>query len=111
MRRVREGGGRIGYLHGFTIDGDGNLWTTDVNDKTTVLGMAAKNADGVQTGQEALKISPTTGEVPMTLGKGGRDGRWPRHIRPSAGRCRSTQCARGGRFTLSLFTKLHSDNI
>src|SRR5262250_3762136 len=32
------GVGLFAYPHGFTIDGDGNLWTTDVNDQATVLG-------------------------------------------------------------------------
>src|SRR6266852_5894299 len=29
------GGGLFAYPHGFTIDGNGNLWTTDVNDAET----------------------------------------------------------------------------
>jgi hypothetical protein len=38
-----------------------------MNDAPTVLGMSAKNADGVVMGQEVLKLSP----VLMTLGKDG----------------------------------------
>jgi hypothetical protein len=64
------GVGLFAYPHGFTIDGDGNLWTTDVNDQATVLGMSAKNSSGVVMGQEVLKLSPE-GKVLMTLGKEG----------------------------------------
>jgi streptogramin lyase len=70
------GAGRFAYPHGFTIDNDGNLWVSDVNDKATVLGMSAKNADGVVMGQEVLKLSPT-GQVLMTLGKEGVAGNGP----------------------------------
>jgi hypothetical protein len=52
------GAGMFAYPHGFTLDADGNLWTTDVNDHDTVLGMSAKNADGVVMGHEVLKLSP-----------------------------------------------------
>jgi hypothetical protein len=68
------GTGLFVYPHGFTIDGDGNLWTTDVNDKATVLGMSAKNAAGVVMGQEVLKLDPTSGKVLMTLGTEGVTG-------------------------------------
>ena len=54
----------------------GNLWTTDVNDEATVLGMSAKNADGVVRGQEVLKLSPA-GKVLMTIGKEGVSGNGP----------------------------------
>jgi DNA-binding beta-propeller fold protein YncE len=64
------GVGLFAYPHGFTIDADGNLWASDVNDKATVLGMSAKNADGVVMGQEVLKLSPE-GKILMTLGKEG----------------------------------------
>jgi sugar lactone lactonase YvrE len=70
------GAGLFAYPHGFTIDGDGNLWTSDVNDKATVLGMSAKNADGVVMGQEVLKLSPT-GKILMMLGKEGVAGDGP----------------------------------
>jgi len=70
------GAGLFAYPHGFTIDGDGNLWTTDVNDKETVLGMSARNADGVVMGQEVLKLNPT-GKILMTLGKEGVAGNGP----------------------------------
>ena len=61
---------------GFTIDGYGNLWVSDVNDEATVLGMSAKNVEGVIRGQEVLKLSPS-GKVLMTLGKEGVSGNGP----------------------------------
>jgi DNA-binding beta-propeller fold protein YncE len=64
------GVGLFAYPHAFTIDGDGNLWTSDVNDHATVLGMSAKNADGVVMGQEVLKLSPD-GRILMMLGRQG----------------------------------------
>ena len=70
------GAGLYAYPHGFTVDGQGNLWTTDVNDEATVLGMPAKNAAGVLMGQEVLKLSPE-GRVLMTLGKEGVSGNGP----------------------------------
>ena len=41
------GVGLFAYNHGFTIDREGNLWVTDVNDQETILGMSARNAEGV----------------------------------------------------------------
>ena len=70
------GVGLFAYPHGFTIDRDGNLWTSDVNDEATVLGMSAKNAAGVLRGQEVLKLSPD-GKILMTLGKEGVSGNGP----------------------------------
>jgi len=70
------GAGLFAYPHAFTIDGDGNLWTSDVNDQPEVLGMSAKNADGVVMGQEVLKLSPT-GKILLTLGKEGVAGNGP----------------------------------
>jgi len=64
------------YPHGFTVDQDGNLWVSDVNDETTVLGMSAKNAAGVVRGQEVMKLSPN-GQILMTLGKEGVSGNGP----------------------------------
>ena len=61
------GAGLFAYPHGFTLDRDGNLWATDVNDQETILGMPARNAQGVLMGQEVLKLSPQ-GRVLMTLG-------------------------------------------
>ena len=70
------GVGLFAYPHGFTIDGNGNLWATDVNDEETILGMSAKNASGVIMGQEVLKLSPE-GKVLMMLGKEGVAGTGP----------------------------------
>ena len=70
------GAGLFAYPHGFTVDGVGNLWVTDVNDQEAILGMSAKNAAGVVMGQEVLKLSPE-GKVLMTLGKEGVAGTGP----------------------------------
>ena len=70
------GAGLFAYNHGFTIDGDGNLWVTDVNDQETILGMSARNANGVIMGEEVLKLSPE-GKVLLTLGKPGVAGTGP----------------------------------
>jgi DNA-binding beta-propeller fold protein YncE len=67
------GDGLFAYPHGFTVAEDGNLWATDVNDEQQILGLPAKNKDGVVMGQEVLKISPT-GKVLMTIGKEGVSG-------------------------------------
>jgi hypothetical protein len=52
------GAGLFAYPHGFTVDREGNLWVSDVNDEAAVLGMSAKNSEGVVTGQEVMKLSP-----------------------------------------------------
>lgn len=70
------GAGLFAYPHGFTLDRDGNLWASDVNDEEIVIGMSAKNAEGVVMGQEVLKLSPE-GKVLMTLGKEGVAGTGP----------------------------------
>ena len=70
------GAGLFAYPHGFTVDQQGNLWATDVNDAEVVLGMSARNAAGVVMGQEVLKLSPN-GQVLMTLGKEGVSGNGP----------------------------------
>ena len=70
------GAGLFAYPHGFTVDDDGNLWVSDVNDSETVLGMSAKNAAGVVMGQEVLKLSPD-GKVLMMLGQEGVAGNGP----------------------------------
>jgi NHL repeat len=67
------GAGLFAYPHGFTVDEQGNLWATDVNDQAEILGLPAKNADGVQMGQEVLKLSPT-GKILMIIGKEGVSG-------------------------------------
>ena len=70
------GVGLFAHPHGFTVDKDGNIWTTDTNDDETILGMPAKNAQGVTMGQEVLKLSPA-GKVLMTIGKEGVAGMGP----------------------------------
>src|SRR5260370_13115238 len=67
------GAGMFGYPHGFTVDRDGNLWVSDVNDSDTVIGMPARNAAGVVLGQEVLKLDQN-GRVLMMLGKMGAGG-------------------------------------
>jgi len=70
------GVGLFTYPHGFTIDSDGNLWTTDVNDQEKVLGLSARNDKGVVMGQEVLKLNPD-GKILMMLGKEGVAGTGP----------------------------------
>ena len=70
------GAGLFAYPHGFTVDSEGNLWATDVNDAETILGMSARNASGVVMGEEVLELSPA-GKVLMTLGKEGVAGTGP----------------------------------
>jgi len=70
------GAGLFAYNHGFTVADDGSLWVTDVNDQEKILGMAARDADGVMIGQQVMKLSPQ-GKVLMTLGKAGVAGTGP----------------------------------
>jgi NHL repeat-containing protein len=70
------GVGLFAKPHGFTVDKDGNLWATDTNDEETILGMPAKNGQGVTMGQQVLKISPT-GKVLMAIGTAGVGGIGP----------------------------------
>jgi streptogramin lyase len=70
------GVGLFAHPHGFTVDRDGNIWTTDTNDEETIFGMPARNAQGVAMGQTALKLSPD-GKVLMTIGTAGVGGIGP----------------------------------
>jgi DNA-binding beta-propeller fold protein YncE len=70
------GAGLFAYPHGFTVDREGNLWASDVNDEATILGLSAKTPEGAIKGQEVLKLSPT-GKVLMMLGKEGVSGNGP----------------------------------
>ena len=70
------GVGLFAHPHGFTVDRDGNIWTTDTNNQDAVLGVPAKTAQGVAIGQTVLKIS-RDGKVLMTLGKPGVGGQEP----------------------------------
>lgn len=77
------GVGLFAHPHGFTVDRDGNIWTTDTNDEETILGVSARNGRGVTMGQAVLKISPA-GKVLMTIGEEGVGGRGPyRFDRPT----------------------------
>lgn len=80
------GAGLFAYPHGFTIDGEGNLWTSDVNDEATVLGMPALNADGEVMGEEVLKLAGRQGLEDAW--HGGRGGNRCRYLRPANRRCR-----------------------
>jgi DNA-binding beta-propeller fold protein YncE len=64
------GSGLFAYNHGFTIDPEGNLWVTDVNDQETILGMSTRSAQGALIGQQVMKLSPQ-GKILLTLGKPG----------------------------------------
>ncbi len=70
------GAGLFAYPHGFTIDNDGNLWASDVNDEATVLGMPATTPDGVDLGEEVVKMAPD-GMVLKVLGMEGVSGTGP----------------------------------
>ena len=91
------GVGLFAHPHGFTVDKDGNIWATDTNDEETILGMPAKNAQGVTMGQQVLKISPA-GKVLMTIGTPGVSGNGPYHVRPADGsvHCGQRRHLRGG---------------
>ena len=70
------GGGMFAFPHGFTIDAQGNIWASDANADATVLGMSAKDKNGVVRGHQVFKFSPT-GKILMTLGKEGVRGGAP----------------------------------
>jgi DNA-binding beta-propeller fold protein YncE len=64
------GAGLFAYPHAFTMDGDGNIYTSDVNDEEAILGVSARDKDGAVRGQEVLKLDKS-GKVLMMLGKMG----------------------------------------
>jgi DNA-binding beta-propeller fold protein YncE len=70
------GGGMFAFPHGFTVDGEGNVWASDANASETVLGMSTRGSNEVMRGQQILKFSPA-GKVLMTLGKAGVGGNGP----------------------------------
>jgi DNA-binding beta-propeller fold protein YncE len=70
------GSGMFAFPHGFTIDRQGFIWASDANASETVLGMSAKDANGVVRGHQVFEISPA-GKVLMTLGKKGEAGNEP----------------------------------
>jgi NHL repeat-containing protein len=61
------GGGMFANPHGLTVDNEGNLWVSDVNDKQTVLGMPARNAAGRR---------PRTGGSQARITLSSRSGQW-----------------------------------
>jgi len=64
------------FPHGFTVDGQGNIWASDANASETVLGISAKDSNGLTMGHQVFKLSPA-GKVLMTLGKKGKAGNGP----------------------------------
>jgi sugar lactone lactonase YvrE len=70
------GQGIFAFPHGFTVDAQGNIWASDANTSPTVLGMSAKDSNGVVRGHQVFKFSPA-GKLLMTLGKEGVAGDGP----------------------------------
>src|ERR1700730_17015085 len=70
------GVGVFAFPHGFTVDSQGNVWATDANFNETVLGMSAKDSNGVVRGHQVFKFT-LTGTLLMTLGKKGVAGNSP----------------------------------
>src|SRR5207247_8278274 len=70
------GGGMFAFPHGFAVDALGNVWASDANAGETILGMSAKDSNGVTRGHQIFKLSPA-GKVLMTLGKKGVAGSGP----------------------------------
>jgi sugar lactone lactonase YvrE len=70
------GSGMFAFPHGFTVDAQGNIWASDANASETVLGLSAKDANGVVRGQQVFKMNQA-GKVLMTLGKEGVAGNGP----------------------------------
>ena len=70
------GEGVFAFPHGFIVDELGYVWATDANANETVLGMSARDANGVIRGHQVFKFSPS-GEVLMTLGTKGSAGNGP----------------------------------
>jgi DNA-binding beta-propeller fold protein YncE len=70
------GSGMFAFPHGFTVDRQGNIWASDANADATVLGISAKDANGVVRGHQVFKMSPT-GKILLTLGREGVKGDGP----------------------------------
>ena len=70
------GAGMFAFPHGFTIDRDGNIWASDANASETVLGLSAKDSNGIVRGHQIFKFSPA-GKLLITLGKEGVAGNGP----------------------------------
>ncbi len=73
------GAGLFAHPHGFTVDHEGNIWTTDTNDEEVILGVPAKDAEGRAMGQTVFKLRPRGGtlEKLMTIGTPGVGGIGP----------------------------------
>jgi len=56
------------FPHGFTVDAQGNIWASDANASETVLGLSAKDSNGVVRGHQVFKMS-STGKVLMTIAR------------------------------------------
>jgi streptogramin lyase len=70
------GAGMFAFPHGFTVDAQGNVWASDANANETVLGLSARDSNGVTRGHQVFKLSPA-GKVLMTLGQKGVKGNGP----------------------------------
>jgi len=70
------GSGMFAFPHGFTVDAQGNIWASDANASETVLGLSAKDANGVVRGHQVFKMNQT-GKVLMTIGREGVAGNGP----------------------------------
>jgi streptogramin lyase len=70
------GAGMFAFPHGFTIDKEGNVWASDANKDETVVGISAKDSNGVTRGHQVFKLNPA-GKVLMTLGREGVAGGGP----------------------------------
>jgi sugar lactone lactonase YvrE len=70
------GSGMFAFPHGFTVDAQGNIWASDANDDATVLGISAKDANGLVRGHQVFKMS-STGKMLMAIGKEGIKGNGP----------------------------------
>ncbi len=70
------GEGVFAFPHGFIVDDLGYVWATDANANETVLGLSARDSDGLVRGHQVFKFSPA-GEVLMTLGTKGVAGNGP----------------------------------
>ena len=68
------------------------MWASDVNDDATVLGMSARNADGVVMGQEVLKLSPD-GQSSDDARQGGGGRQWSGYISTGRPASRSRRMA------------------
>lgn len=74
--RESFGEGIFAFPHGFTIDDQGNVWTTDANEDEMVLGLSARDTDGLVRGHQVFKFSPA-GELLLTIGRKGIAGNGP----------------------------------